>query len=352
MNSARNILIRVDGSKRIGMGHVYRMLTLARHLKRKYGFTLVFVVRNCASSVSLILRSGFTVATLPFGISLSQEVRKLADMLRFYRPFMVIADVLHFARDSRFMGSLRYDKDVVLVAYNDDNKRRLVDADIVFSSDFSQQPALYNKEARTRYYVGFDYLILNEDYGRVNKNIRKINKSIRNVVVCMGGVDQHNLTAKVLRAIDGSCIDFKCEVVVNSNFFDKGLARRLADNSKHDISFNFDVDSLVKYFSKADLAITSGGLVHLERMCSGTPGIVINQHARQADLSLRIMRQEATFDLGLHSQVSASEIIDSFNNLSRDYSLRAKMAAKGKELVDGKGLARIVNIINQAVRAK
>jgi len=265
MTTRKKILIRVDGSKHIGMGHVYRMLTLANYLRNKNGFAFVFVVRNCVSSVRLIQDSGFPVTALPFGISLNREIQELADILRYHSPSMVIVDVLHFDRDVRFMGSLRYNKDVVIVAYNDDPRRRFVNADIVFSSDFSQQPDLYNNAAGTKYYVGFDYLILNENYIRINKSFRKISKSLKNVVVCMGGADQHNLTAKVLRAIDDSSLDFRCKVVVNSNFFNKTLARSLTDKLVHHISFDFDVVSLAGYFLRADLAITSGGLAHLER---------------------------------------------------------------------------------------
>lgn len=349
MASARKILIRVDGYKRIGMGHVYRMLTLAKHLCKKNGFSFVFVVRNCASSVNLIRRNGFSLVALPFGISLDQEIGRLADILRYYKPSMVIADLLHFDSDSRFMASLRYNKDVVLVAYNDDPKRRLVDADIVFSSDFSQHPSFYNAAWRTRYYIGFDYLILNEDYACINKTTQKIKKTLKNTVVCMGGADQHNLTAKVLRAIDNSPINFKCQVVVNSSFFDRDLARRLSSNLAHDVSFSFDVDNLAGHFSLADMAITSGGLVHLERMSSGIPGIVINQHLRQADLSSRLMKEGATVDLGLHNHVLVGKILKAFNDLAKSYAQRLNMSNKGKELVDGKGLFRIAEIITQAL---
>src|SRR3989339_454384 len=118
MTTRKKILIRVDGSKHIGMGHVYRMLTLANYLRNKNGFAFVFVVRNCVSSVRLIQDSGFPVTALPFGISLNREIQELADILRYHSPSMVIVDVLHFDRDVRFMGSLRYNKDVVIVAYN------------------------------------------------------------------------------------------------------------------------------------------------------------------------------------------------------------------------------------------
>ncbi|PIQ89651.1 MAG: hypothetical protein COV72_02215 [Candidatus Omnitrophica bacterium CG11_big_fil_rev_8_21_14_0_20_42_13] len=352
MKARKKILIRVDGHKRIGMGHIYRMLTLANYLRKKNCFTFVFVARGCAASLVLIKKSGFPVEALPFGISRGSEIDNLADILRCHRPSMVISDVLRSDRDENFMGALGYNKGVILVSFNDDTKRRLVDADIIFSSDLSQRADLYGNTQGAKYYLGFDYLILNEAYMRINKRRRKINKCVKRVVVCMGGADQHNLTAKILRAIDKSSLNFKCEVIVNSNFFDKTLAQQLSDSLAHAVSFNFDVDSLAASFARADLAITSGGLVHLERMCAGVPGIAINQHCRQADLSARIMRQGATLDLGLHNRVSLGKIFYSFNDLSQDYPLRVKMAVKGKELVDGEGLLRIAKIINHALGGK
>lgn len=342
------ILIRVDGHKRIGMGHVYRMLTLANYLRKENDFAFIFVNRNCAASVNLIKRSGFPFVTVPFGIKLSQEIKQLINILRFYRPSMIIFDVLHSDADRAFIECLRYDDNVLLTTFNDDAKQKFINADIIFLSDFLQRPDSYSTQ-EAKYYVGFNYLILNEEYARLNKIARKTNKAVNRVVVCMGGADQHNLTAKVLRAIDNSPIHFKCQVVVNSSFFNRDLARRLSSNLAHDVSFSFDVDNLAGHFSLADMAITSGGLVHLERMSSGIPGIVINQHLRQADLSSRLMKEEATVDLGLHNHVSEGKIVKAFNDLAKSYAQRLNMSNKGKGLVDGKGLFRIAEIITQAL---
>ena len=63
----KNIYIRADGGKSIGMGHIMRTLTLAREFE-KYGYDVVYLCQNkCEymSGINKVMDSGFNVILLP-----------------------------------------------------------------------------------------------------------------------------------------------------------------------------------------------------------------------------------------------------------------------------------------------
>ena len=112
----------------------------------------------------------------------------------------------------------------------------------------------------------------------------------------------------------------------------------------------YDLESLIDPLKQADLAITSGGNTHFDRLCSGVPGIVVNQLLHQTETSQKVMDYDATLDLGYYKYVSEQNLLNQFDNLMLNKSSRKKMSEKGKSLVDGKGLYRVSEIIVDACK--
>lgn len=343
----KKILIRVDGSKRIGMGHIYRTITLANYLKKHFGFEIVFVSRNVVASRKLIMKNDFAVHFLPFNISKVKEMITLKGILDIERPDFVIVDLLNHVLDISYMRRLRYNEKVSLIAFVDRHTKTPVDADIVFNTSVFQKEHYYKTDRHTRYYLGFNYLILPEEYLDFKVRKKILGKSVKHIMICMGGADHHNLTFKILKAIDQSRFKYECNIVLNSDFIDRSVLDRLMVNMQHKINVHYNVKNLVKLLRRADVAITAGGYTHVERMCAGVPGIVINQLLHQAKLSNWIMGQGGTLDLGLHKSVAAANILSSFDELICDYDLRKAMSKRGRQLVSGQGLKNISRVITK-----
>ncbi|MFC1568339.1 UDP-2,4-diacetamido-2,4,6-trideoxy-beta-L-altropyranose hydrolase [Candidatus Margulisiibacteriota bacterium] len=341
----KKILIRADGSKRIGMGHIYRTITLAKYLRKNYGFEIFFVSRKIAAVQRIIVDNDFSACFLPYNISKKREIGLLREILLDQQPDIIIIDLLNHSLDRSYMSSLRYSGQVGLVAFIDRHTKTIVDADMVFNTSVFQKYNYYENDGRTRYYLGFDYLILPEEYMEVKEKKRDPRKTVKRVMICMGGSDHNNLTFKVLKAIDKSCSFYDCDVVLNSDFVDRPALAQLVSKMKHKINVHYDVKSLVELLGRADMAITAGGYTHVERMCAGVPGVVINQLCHQAKLSNWIMEQKGTLDLGLHKQVRTNDILCSFDHLIGDFEYRKAMAERGRQLVSGQGLRNISQAI-------
>lgn len=190
-------------------------------------------------------------------------------------------------------------------------------------------------------------MILPEAYIESERKL-SANESVKKVMICMGGSDHNNLTFQVLKAIDKSHHDFECGIIVSSSFFSKIIKEFQVKEISHKVNVFFDSDGLYSHYMDADLAITAGGYTHVERMCAGVPGIVINQLVHQASLSKLIMENGATLNLGYYKDLTESTILNSFNTLIKDVALRKCIADKGQRLVDGLGLKRVAQITNHA----
>ena len=74
-------LIRVDGSHKIGLGHVMRCLAVAQGLT-KAGIKSLFVIRDHEKSVSeLIQRYGYPVETVPHECSFGTDASLTIDII-------------------------------------------------------------------------------------------------------------------------------------------------------------------------------------------------------------------------------------------------------------------------------
>jgi UDP-2,4-diacetamido-2,4,6-trideoxy-beta-L-altropyranose hydrolase len=342
--NTKKIIIRVDGHKRIGMGHIHRTITLAKYIREHYKHEVVFITRNNKASQELLDRNQFKYFLLQFNISRKVETKNIKDIIKTEKPDVIIIDVLKSCFDEEYVNAFRRSSNTCIVAFIDNHRKSVVNADIVFNTSLYQKNEYYKDIKETKYYLGFDYLIIPEKYiGVQRRNI--INGPVRKVIICMGGADHHNLTFKVLKTIDKSHHDFECDVVLSSSFFQKINVERILKRIHHKISIYYDVDSLFDLFKTADLAITAGGYTHIERIFSGIPGIVINQLVHQAQFSKMIAKYMATVDLGLYKYVSSQCILKSFNDLIDNADLRKHISQQGIKLVNGRGLENISKII-------
>lgn len=338
------VVIRADGHKRIGMGHLYRMLTLCRHLRKEYGAAATFVTRNNSQALKLIQRFHFDVQPLAFNISRSDEIRQLRRTLTDLKPDVLCVDLLKRCKENSYMKAMRVRPELLLVAFNDTHQRTDIAADLIFNASLFQRPEHYRWQKSRAYYLGLDYVLLPDAYA-TGANALEIREKPERMLICMGGSDHHNLTHRVLTAMDQSRLSFSIDVVVNSAFFPPQQMTPFARALKHPTRVFYDPDGLLPLLRETDIAITAAGTTLIERMCAGVPGITISQLRHQAVLAEEVARRGAGLNLGMHSESDLAELLPQFERLYLDRALRRKIAEEGRNLVDGQGLARTCRLI-------
>ena len=89
-----------------------------------------------------------------------------------------------------------------------------------------------------------------------------------------------------------------------------------------------------------DIGLVSGGNTIYELAATGTPGIALSQN----DMEKERTKLFSDYGIILDGDENGG-LIYSIKKLMNDYGLRKKMSRKGQELVDGKGIDRVVEII-------
>ena len=93
-----------------------------------------------------------------------------------------------------------------------------------------------------------------------------------------------------------------------------------------------------------DIVFCAGGVTLHEAMAVGTPAFVINQVQHQVNKADRAEKQGASISLGMADLWDENRLPEI---LQSDPKILEKMSQSGKNMIDGKGLKRIVNALEE-----
>ncbi len=160
------------------------------------------------------------------------------------------------------------------------------------------------------------------------------------VVVSLGGSDPSGLTGHVLKVLSKVDRELEIEVVLGPAMD----AATLPDKGRHSLRVHHGLSSLAELLACCSVAFVSGGITMFEALSMGAATVVVPQHEEQYTNASRLAHRDALLVvpppaeenslLGL--ELTAREVIE-------NESLRGKLAASGAALVDGQGVKRLRN---------
>jgi spore coat polysaccharide biosynthesis predicted glycosyltransferase SpsG len=92
-------------------------------------------------------------------------------------------------------------------------------------------------------------------------------------------------------------------------------------------------------------AISAAGTTLYDLLASGVPTIAVSVDRMQLRTAEEFQQLGATVSVGLLDRLSSNELLDRCRELLGNNSLVMEMVSAGRELVDGKGLSRVVDIV-------
>ena len=99
--------------------------------------------------------------------------------------------------------------------------------------------------------------------------------------------------------------------------------------------------------SQQDIVITSAGRTLYECAYQGRPGIVVPSIEHEGKTSAEYSRLTGGFDVKLwRDEESPNIILQSLREYTRDVSRRKAVFRASRKLVDGKGLKRVLSIVD------
>jgi len=299
----RKILIRVDGYKEIGLGHIYRTLLLASRL---IDHELLFVLHEKSDiGIRLIESSHYKFASFT-------DVEQLDDMINRYMPDIMINDILDTTAE--YMQYLQK-KNIFTVNFEDVGEGTPY-ANVVINALYHEKYPLDN------HYWGKDYYCMRDEFLLIEP--KEINKEIKNILISFGGTDVNDYTRRVIHIINHLDIKtIKILVIAGLGYDNIELLRDETRKFGMDIEILQDIRYISKYMQEADLAITSAGRTVYELASIGIPTIVLAQNDRELRHTFACA-DTGVINLGLGYQISDEEIEKAILRLCNDYHLRMK----------------------------
>jgi len=260
------IAIVTSANAAVGMGHLYRTLTIADAL---LGHDIAFIaVDTDPQALALAREHGYAVV--------EAAPHEILDRLAALQPHVVINDVLDTTADY-----VRRQRDLGAFVVNfEDLGSGADEAHLVFN-------ALYeNSRPRETHRFGHAYFCLPEHFAYVPP--AEFRDPPQTLLITFGGVDQNNLTCQtldVLPAVLERAPLASVLVVVGPGYaHDADLAQalsRLPQPVADKVQVQRSVRNMAQVMRQADAAVTSNGRTVYELAAMGVPTISISQNDRE-----------------------------------------------------------------------
>jgi UDP-2,4-diacetamido-2,4,6-trideoxy-beta-L-altropyranose hydrolase len=350
------IVFRVDASLQIGTGHIMRCLSLA-HILKENGSSVDFICCNHKGNLVKRIRSeGFNVFVLKLpmtknidnklfhsdwlGSTQEEDARSCLNLLQQQKIDWIIVD--HYGIDEDWEQKLQpiYNKLMVI----DDLANRNHQCDVLLDQTFGRDSQDYKKlvPKSCSVLLGSQYALLRPEFAewRQHSLKRRINREFKKLIINMGGIDQDNVTLKVLKELIRCNLpnDINITIVMGDNSPHQESVKSLVDTLPYKASLKIGVHNMAEIMANADIAIGGGGSSTWERSCLGLPTIQIVLAENQADIARNLNSIKAIKLLNKISQLS--------ENIEDILKISYKLSLVSSAIVDGDGTARVAKFID------
>lgn len=319
----KKIMFRTVGKRQVGMGHVYRCLTLAYKLT---GHEILFVASSDSDiGIEKIKESNFPV------VSVENEI-EFENILQKEKPDILVNDILDTSTEYMQMVS-KYAKRVVNF---EDVGSGAKYADAVINALYEKGDKLHNE------YYGSKYFCIRDEF--LEERAKEFSDEVENILIIFGGADPSDLTGRLYDI---------CKVLhtkhPNINFhFLLGFAYpygdRIVSSEENKIFVHKDVKRVSSYMARMDLAVTSQGRTVYELASMGVPSIVLAQNEREAEHVFAGI-QNGFINLGLGKDTDALTIISTIQWLVSTPNVRKEMRKLQLTKDFSKGHERVLKLI-------
>jgi len=299
------IIIRVDGYKRIGLGHIYRTTALAHQL---LDHQILFVSKKIHElGINYIKLQNDNIKTF----TTETELYKI---ITDFEPDIIFNDILDTSAD--YIEHLK-EKNIFTVNFEDLGEGS-TKADIVINALYEQKKTLEN------YYWGKDYFMLREEFQNIEQ--KTIEKEVKKILITFGGTDPNNYTRKVLELLnDMDLKNIKISIVLGLGYTKYDDLIKYSKELNHKFMIKKNVKNISAYMYEADLIFTSAGRTVYEISSIGTPTIVLAQNNREL-LHTFANRKNGFLNLGLGYKISKEKIQKLITLLINDYDYRKELS--------------------------
>jgi len=323
----RRILVRVDGSSEIGLGHVHNMLTILNHFRNDE----ILIVMNSQNKLGYKKFQEHL-----YQVNFFKNDSQLFEVIKKFQPHMIFNDILDTSIN--YIKKLKKEK-IFVVNFEDlgDGRRY---ADLVFN------PIYHSNKNNSNEYFGPNFACVRDEFRIWEPAVLKT--SPKNVVIIFGGSDTTNKTYQVLKLLEKYKLkNMKYSIIIGQDYKERKKLSDIISKMKKDnflIELNENIDFLSKIFHESDFAITSNGRTVFELGSLHVPMIVIPVNEREKRHTF-VQKSNVGYMIQLHNESETHDFLKVFNKILR-YSIRKKFQNNLKRVNLLYGVDRVVQKIN------
>lgn len=260
----KKILVRVDGNREIGLGHVYNMLTILENFKNDE--ILILMNNEKKLGYDKLKKSGFK-------IKFFKSNNEMLNIIQKYEPEMIFNDILNTSE--KYMKKIR-EYNSFIVNFEDLGKGRKI-ADLVFN------PIYFSKNSSKTEFYGEKFACVRKEFR--GKKIHSTRKNVKKISISFGGTDPTNKTIKVLKILHMIHLkNIEINVILGLGFLKRDKIKTIVkkmNNQDYKISIIEKPDNISKYIHNSDFTITSNGRTVFEIGAMEIPMIAIAVNNRE-----------------------------------------------------------------------
>jgi UDP-2,4-diacetamido-2,4,6-trideoxy-beta-L-altropyranose hydrolase len=342
--SGGRLLIRADASPRIGTGHIMRCLALAQAWQNAGGQSTFVLGPDGTCLKPRLETEGLKVSDLLVADASSDDAKQTLELARRDNAAWIVVDGYHF--DDNYQRKIKQ-AGLRLLWIDDYGHASHYVADVVLNQNISAKAELYaSRESYTKLLLGTRYALLRREFLGWHGWSREIPQIAKKLLITLGGSDPNNVTLAlihVLEQIQVKGVQAVVVVGVSNLHYDEleaatrnvGLPIRLERNTKN----------MPELMAWADVAVSAGGSTCWELAFMGLPSLLQVVADNQRDIVQGLDQMGVAINLGQLGDLAQGEIAETITDLLINPQWRNSMCQLGRELVDGYGAARVVDMM-------
>jgi len=218
-------------------------------------------------------------------------------------------------------------------------------ADMVLNQNLGIRETLYAKRApETKLLLGPDYILLRQEFLRWKSWKRQIPEIARRILVTLGGGDSGDPAFLIIQSLQSLSLA-GMEMVLLAGAINPQATRLQKEITllpcKARVLHN--TRDMAEIMAWADIAISAAGSTAWELACMGVPSLLMVLAENQMSVARELDRRRIGLNLGDSRTLTAGQVAAQTEKLMLSAEQRSGMSLRGRQLVDGFGVDRVLS---------
>ena len=326
----KNVVFCMEASEKIGFGHFMECLNIATNLSDNR-IKIIFFINENKSAIRFLNNLGLFYHVYTDFSEINSFLKKNNFLICITNLRSIPLDLMKKIKQERI-------KSIVI----DELGNKHIIADILINGAVVEEWHNYfYPEKKPKTYFGSRYMILGESFLKYHNKKKEITGTF---LVSMGGVDRSGTTLKLIKILK-IFSRVKKKIVIGPDFHHEKELNKIKTKLDESFELLYNIKDLSNLIYKSDIIFSAGGNTLHEAACVGTPAMALWEDQHEKVQSEWFAEKGCTINLGRGIAAKEKDITKAVDNLLKDTMKWKKMSDKGKELIDGRGIERIINII-------